>query len=222
MKSYNALRFAEVVELVDTSVSKTDGLSPCRFDSGLRYQSLQGCTIVQPLTGSAAHNPSKIDNLAVHVRMSDNQDRSTAFIDRTDMRRPALAMAISIFATIPSFPAWAAPDMQPGRWEITSTIEMPGMAFTMPAAKQIQCITGEDLVPRTQPQNEKCRMLESTTDGDTVTWVVKCESGGGTMTSQGKILYHGDSFSGSILTNGSQMQSTMTQKMTGKRIGDCR
>ena len=34
---YNALLFAEVVELVDTSVSKTDGLCPCRFDSGLRY-----------------------------------------------------------------------------------------------------------------------------------------------------------------------------------------
>jgi hypothetical protein len=37
VKTYNALRFAEVVELVDTSVSKTDGLSPCRFDPGLRY-----------------------------------------------------------------------------------------------------------------------------------------------------------------------------------------
>ena len=29
---------AEVVELVDTSVSKTDGFWPCRFDSGLRHQ----------------------------------------------------------------------------------------------------------------------------------------------------------------------------------------
>jgi hypothetical protein len=37
-KPYTALRFAEVVELVDTSVSKTDGLCSCRFDSGLRYQ----------------------------------------------------------------------------------------------------------------------------------------------------------------------------------------
>ena len=34
---YNAHLFAEVVELVDTSVSKTDALWACRFDSGLRY-----------------------------------------------------------------------------------------------------------------------------------------------------------------------------------------
>ena len=34
---YKLSPFAEVVELVDTSVSKTDGLCPCRFDSGLRY-----------------------------------------------------------------------------------------------------------------------------------------------------------------------------------------
>ena len=35
---YKFKSLAEVVELVDTSVSKTDGLCPCRFDSGLRYQ----------------------------------------------------------------------------------------------------------------------------------------------------------------------------------------
>ena len=39
---YNSLRFAEVVELVDTSVSKTDGFWPCRFDSGLRHHSKSG------------------------------------------------------------------------------------------------------------------------------------------------------------------------------------
>ncbi len=32
---YNAV--ASVVELVDTSDSKSDGLCPCRFDSGPRY-----------------------------------------------------------------------------------------------------------------------------------------------------------------------------------------
>ena len=138
------------------------------------------------------------------------------------MRRYGLAMAIAIFAPIPTFSAWAAPDVQPGLWEITSTIEVPGMTVPMPAAKQAQCITGEDLVPRTQPQNDKCRMLESSTHGDTVTWVVKCESAGGTMTSKGKVVYQGDSFSGSIMTTGSQMPSAMNHKMTGKRIGDCR
>ena len=76
-------------------------------------------------------------------------------------------------------------------------------------------------MPRTQQQNDNCRMLESTTDGDTVTWVVKCASGGDAMTSTGKVVYHGDSFSGSVVTTGSQMPSAMTQKITGKRSGGC-
>ena len=137
------------------------------------------------------------------------------------MCRPALAMAIAMFACITALTAWAAPDLQPGLWEITSTIEMPGIS-TMPTAKQTQCITGKDLVPQAQSQNDKCRMLESTTDGDTVSWVVNCESDGGTMTSQGKVVYHGNNFSGSVETTGSQMPSAMTQKMTGRRIGDCK
>jgi len=137
------------------------------------------------------------------------------------MPRPALAMAIAMFASIPALTAWAAPEMQPGRWEITSTIEMSGIS-TMPTAKQTQCITDKDLVPQTQSQNDKCSMLESTTDGDTVSWVVNCESDGGTMTSQGKVVYHGNNFSGSIVTTGSRMPSALTQKMTGRRVGDCK
>ena len=35
---FRKIAFAEVVELVDTSVSKTDCFWQCRFDSGLRHQ----------------------------------------------------------------------------------------------------------------------------------------------------------------------------------------
>lgn len=117
--------------------------------------------------------------------------------------------------------ALAAPNMHPGRWEITSTIDMPGMAFTMPASTYTQCITDTELVPQGQQANDKCQMLDNRIDGDTVTWTVKCESGGGSMSSQGKIVYHGDSFTGTVTTTGSQMPAGMTQKMSGKRLGDC-
>lgn len=115
----------------------------------------------------------------------------------------------------------AAPDMQPGRWEITSTFAMPDMAFRMPTTKHTQCIAPEDLIPRAQQENEKCQLIENAIVGDTVSWQVVCESGGGTMNSQGKVVYHGDSFEGTVITTGSQMPAGMTQQLSGKRIGDC-
>ena len=125
--------------------------------------------------------------------------------------------------TLAMFPTlcFAAPDMQPGRWEITSTLEMPGMAFSMPASKHIQCITADQILPQVQQENNKCQIVDQSMHGNIVTWQVQCESGGGSMDSHGEITYHGDSFKGTVVTNGSQMPSAMTQKMTGKRIGPC-
>jgi len=115
----------------------------------------------------------------------------------------------------------AAPDMQPGRWEITSTLEMPGMAFSMPASKHVQCITAEQIIPQAQQENSKCLVIDQSMHGNIVTWQVQCESGGGSMDSHGEIIYHGDHFEGTVVTSGSQIPSAMTQKMTGKRIGPC-
>ena len=137
------------------------------------------------------------------------------------MPNPVVYLAICIsLATLP-VPCLAAPDMQPGRWEITSTLEMPGMAFSMPAAKHVQCITADEMIPQAQQGNGKCQVVNQTVHGNVVNWQVSCESDGGTMDSHGEITYHGDSFEGTIVTNGSRMPSEMTQKMTGKRLGQC-
>lgn len=138
------------------------------------------------------------------------------------MHRLTFAVALCCCAMMLSGEALAAPNVQPGRWEITSSIDMPGMAFAMPASKHTQCIGDTDLIPQAQQTNDKCQMLDNRVDGDTVTWKVICTSGGGTMTSSGTVVYHGDRFEGTIITTGTQMPAGMTQKMSGQRIGDCR
>ncbi len=138
------------------------------------------------------------------------------------MNKPALIVMILFLSTLLPSSALTATNMHLGLWEITSTLEMPGMAFAMPASTHTQCITSEYLVPQEQQENDKCKMIENSSNRDTVTWKVKCESEGGTMNSQGMIEYHGDTFKGTVQTTGSQMPSGMTQKMTGKRIGDCK
>ena len=137
------------------------------------------------------------------------------------MPNPYIYLTICMILAMLPAPGLAAPDMQPGRWEITSTLEMPGMGFSMPASKHVQCITNEEMIPQTQQENEKCRVVDQSINGNVVTWQVSCESDGGTMDSHGEITYHGDSFEGTIVTRGSQMPTEMTQKMTGKRLGQC-
>ena len=137
------------------------------------------------------------------------------------MRKPAFIVTIiTLFLILPHL-TFAEPNMLPGSWEISATIDMPGMAFSMPATKHTQCISEEDIVPQMQQENDKCQTLENRLDGDTVTWKITCESEGGTMTSHGKIVYKGNSFAGTVITTGSQIPSDMTQKLSGNRIGAC-
>lgn len=137
------------------------------------------------------------------------------------MKHPVLIFTFTILTICLPALALGSPNMQPGNWEITSTIEMPGMTFSMPASKHTQCISSEEMIPQAQQENDKCQILENQLHGDTLTWKIECESEGGVMTSRGKIVYHGATFDGTIHTTGSQLPSGMTQQMTGKRIGNC-
>jgi len=137
------------------------------------------------------------------------------------MPGPIVYMTICITLAMLPATCFAAPNIEPGRWEITSTLEMPGMGFSLPESKHIQCITVEEVIPQAQQENEQCQVIDQSVRGNVVNWRVKCESGGGSMDSRGEITYNGDSLEGTVITNGSQMPSEMTQKMRGKRIGQC-
>jgi len=127
----------------------------------------------------------------------------------------------SLFLALPAL-ACAGSNMQPGQWEITSSIDLPGMSFSMPASKNMQCISGDEPIPQAQQQSDKCRLVENEIDGDRVSWELHCESDGGTLTSRGEIVYQGDRFEGTVVSQGGRLQGGITQRMTGKRVGDCR
>lgn len=125
-------------------------------------------------------------------------------------------------------PVYAAPDMQDGMWEITSKTEIqglppgsmpPNMSHTMK-----QCMTRQDAVPHDQLKNPSCKMIDTKVDGNTVSWNMQCKNNGGTVESTGKITYSGNTFSGEtrVNTSGSGQKMKMVQKMSGRRIGDCK
>ena len=113
-----------------------------------------------------------------------------------------------------------AQNMKEGLWQITMTIEMPGMPMQMPPQTYTHCLTKKDMVPQKGEPNQECRMVKRDIEGDTVTWVMECKTSEGTAVFNGKVTYKGDSFEGIIKMKQSGME--MTQNLKGKWIGECK
>ena len=123
-----------------------------------------------------------------------------------------------------------------GNWEITMTMDMPGMpqGMSMPPIKTTQCITKEDAndPQKSLPQRpagrggavnpNDCKVSDYKADGNKVNWTMKCE-GQQPMTGTGEFVYGVDSYTGTMkmdMARGGQPMA-MTMKYAGKRLGDC-
>ena len=124
-----------------------------------------------------------------------------------------IVAVVFVFFTGISF---AAPNMEDGLWEITTTVDMPGIpsnSFT-----HTTCLTKEKAVPQTAESG--CTIKDMKTQGNTVTWTAVCREG----TSTGKVTYAGTTMDGVIETTVKTGGQTMTMKSTmkGKCIGPCK
>ncbi len=117
------------------------------------------------------------------------------------------------------------PNMKEGLWEITMTMEIPGMQMQMSPQTYTHCLTKKDMVPQKEEPVQECKMIKHNVKGDTVTWVIECKTPEGTAVSNGDITYRGDTFDGIVevsMPRGSGGDMEMTQKMSGKWIGQCK
>lgn len=134
-----------------------------------------------------------------------------------------ILVAVSFLCPLLSF---AEPDMREGLWEITVKMDMPGMPIQMPAMTHTQCITKKNLIPQEPEKNQDCKTISSKTSGNTVSWTIQCrDKDGTTAESSGKVTYKGDKFDGIIdmtVNQPGQGKMKMTQRISGKRIGECR
>lgn len=118
----------------------------------------------------------------------------------------------------------AEPPMNPGQWQVVTKTEMPGMPMAIPDVANTYCLTEEDMVPQNKEPGQDCKTVEYNVSGNKVAWRIVCDGAEGKTDSRGEIVYHGDTFKGSAKTTvdvSGQGQMTMTNTMTGKRIGDC-
>lgn len=132
-------------------------------------------------------------------------------------RRPGRAAAALGLAALAATLPPAAPAAENGeRWEITSTMSMPGMA--MPARTQATCSAPRNDGAPPMGDDGQCTMQEVQRTGNTLRFKTRCRSGD---TGSGELVYKGrDAYVGTIqVTHEGQ---TMTMKLEGRRLpGTC-
>jgi hypothetical protein len=126
--------------------------------------------------------------------------------------------------------------MKPGLWEYKMTMEMAGMP-NMPGMPGMggapmtftRCLTPEDTKKpgrafEEQKQNRNCKQEEFKMDGNRISFTVRCE-GEPAGTGRGDFTVAEDHFEGTMamkMAGGETGGMEMTQKISARRIGDCK
>jgi len=119
-------------------------------------------------------------------------------------------------------PAWGL-DLEPGKYEITIRMEVPGMPGGMPPQTMTQCLNEQHPVPGSSFDPQGCKMTDMRTQGNTVSYMITCNQPGMEAEITGEMFFKGDSFDGSTKTIMGPEAGGMNliTLVTGKRIGKC-
>jgi Protein of unknown function (DUF3617) len=119
------------------------------------------------------------------------------------------------------------PNIQPGSWEITISMEMPGMP-ARPAMTNTHCIKpdhvkdSQSFADSMQERNRgKCKVSDLKLESDKLSYSFACESG---ATGTTEMVFGGTTYEGTnkiTVTGRGNGPMTMTQHFKGKRVGDC-
>jgi hypothetical protein len=114
----------------------------------------------------------------------------------------------------------AADVMRDGYWEMTSTMEMPGMPMQMPPTKIKHCYTKEEVKDPTTAVNtdKNCKVTDLKHSGNKVTWKMKC-TGERSGEFSGDTVFKKDSYVSNMKMSSEGM--TIKMQVNAKRLGDC-
>jgi len=117
--------------------------------------------------------------------------------------------------------SFASDLMREGNWELTTTMDMPGMPMKMPPTVIQHCYTKEDVKDdkKTITTDKNCTVKDMKKSGNKITWKMTC-TGKNAGEFSGETVYKGDSFDSSMkmLSQG----HNMNMKVKGKRLGNCK
>ena len=127
----------------------------------------------------------------------------------------ALLSGVILLAAVCSASAWAAGSDE--LWEMTTKMDMPGMA--MPAMTATVCLPkGGAYKPGKVPHQKNCEMSDLKVSGNKTSWKMHC-SGRDAMDGSGEVTRTANSMKGMMKLSSKDVQ--MTQDISGKRVGTC-
>ncbi len=100
------------------------------------------------------------------------------------------AAALGVVLALVPVSALASSRGQPGLWEVSATIEVPGDATATMPTTQTECLTQKDLDADPVPVLDKgaCRATDVRRSGDRITWKLVCD-GSLPGRGEGEIVY---------------------------------
>jgi len=115
--------------------------------------------------------------------------------------------------------------IEPGKWQMTSTVEMSMMGQPQ-VHSSTECLSESELNPEdfNMDKDSSCDISEMLVNGNTASWSINCAAQGGMqMKGQWEMTSEGDSISGggSMSADAGGMQFEMTMSWEGHRLGDC-
>ena len=121
-------------------------------------------------------------------------------------------------ALIPIAPALAqgADDM----YEITSRMEMPGMALSVPAQVVKLCVAKNGKDDEFIPRKSECKIVDSKRTGNKFTYKMAC-GGSDPATMDGEVVFGTGAYEGKMRMTMTKSNQTMQMTYSGQRIGSC-
>ena len=119
------------------------------------------------------------------------------------------------------------PNLQPGNWETSMTMEMAGMPSRPPMTvthciKPDQIKDNQSLAERMQTNSKsKCKVSDVKFEGDKLSYSFTCDSG---ASGTSELVFGGTTYEGTTkvtVPGRGNGPMTMTQHFKSKRIGDC-
>ncbi len=143
--------------------------------------------------------------------------------------KPLLCASALLAVTLAGATAAAEdhPNVQPGSWQTTVTMEMPGMPAGIPPRTSTHCLKADQVKDNysfadamQSHGKDKCKVEDLKLDGGKLTYRFTCEDGTNGST---ELVFGGDSYEGTTKATvaGHGQPMTMIQHLKAKRVGDC-
>jgi len=133
-------------------------------------------------------------------------------------------LCLTAFLTTASTALAAGVNVHPGKWEMSTTVDVQGNAGIQKAPVTSRCIKPEDVkdseaMTQAQQKDKRCTTTILSATSDRVAWTYECPTGSGSV----DFTYGGDSYEQSFqfLVHTKTGDHTTAQHVTAHRVGDC-